>query len=401
MTKGADMPMPPQRPSRRVSTRVWVGIVVLFSITSFVAGTRVDNFSSIKAIFGVGRDDAQLSFRGAEEVYRLLRTHYDGTLDTAKLEDGASRGLAAASGDPYTVFMDAEEAAAFDDQLDGRVSGIGAEIGLRGGQPTILRLLDGSPAKSSGLKPGDTIVRVGEEETVDYDVTKTATLIRGDEGTTVKLAVLRGQEPREFTITRASVTDSSVASRIDDGIGVLTIRRFDTDTATLARQAAQQFVEEGVRGVIVDLRDNGGGYLEQAQATAGIWLDDEVVVTERRGGATTDTLRSTGMPVLSQLKTTVLVNGGSASASEILAGALRDHGRATLLGEQTFGKGSVQQVFDLAEGRQLKITIARWYTPKGDNLSDAGLQPDTEVQLTRDDMDKGRDPQLDAAKKAL
>lgn len=220
-------------------------------------------------------------------------------------------------------------------------------------------------------------------------------------GTTVKVVVLRGEEKKDFTITRATVTNPSVRSSVQDSVGILTISRFDSETADLSKRAAQSFKAQGVKGVILDIRDNGGGYITAAQEVAGLWLDDKVVVSERTGGKVTEELKSGGDPILRGLPTVVLVNGSSASASEIVAGALQDHQAATLVGEKTFGKGTVQKVIDLGAGTQLKVTVARWYTPHGKNITKEGISPDQKVELTSEDVNAGKDPQLDAAKTRL
>lgn len=177
----------------------------------------------------------------------------------------------------------------------------------------------------------------------------------------------------------------------------MTISRFDAQTGNLATKAAQEFKSKGVKGVIVDLRDNGGGYLDAAQAVAGLWLDHKLVVTEKTNGQVVDSIMSGSTPILAGLKTVVLVNGGSASASEILSGALQDYGVATLVGEKTFGKGTVQKVISLPDGRILKVTVARWYTPKGKNITAQGIEPNQKVSISAADSNAGRDPQLDAA----
>ena len=327
--------------------------------------------------------------------------NYDGDLDQQALIDGAARGMTAATGDPYTVFMDKAESEDFAKQLVGEVSGIGCEIGVRSKQPTILRVLPDSPAEQSGLQAGDVIRAVNDEIVIGADSGSVAEKIRGEIGTSVKVAVLRGSEPKEFSMTRAKVSDKSVRTSVTDGIGTMIISRFDQDTAQLARTAAQDFKKQNVRGVIIDLRDNGGGYLTAARDVAGLWLDNKVVVSEKTGGKVTDEIRSASSPVLDGIKTVVLVNGSSASASEIVAGALQDHKFATLVGEKTYGKGTVQQLIELPGGRQVKITIARWYTPNGKNITKDGIAPDVAIPLTSDDMNAGRDPQLDAAKAAF
>mgnify|MGYP006189621767 CR=1 FL=1 len=392
----------PRPEGRQVKLSTLLLSVALVAVVSFVVGTRSDSLRlALSPILGKQSASEQLDLSSVRETYQVLAKNYDGKLDTQKLIDGASRGLVKAAGDDYTVFMSAEEAEEFNDALEGTISGIGAEIGVRNNQPTILRVLENSPAAREGLQPQDEIIAVDGESTAGFNASETAELIRGEAGTTVKLELLRAGDKHSVRITRAEVSDPSVSSEIKNGVGILTIRRFDDQTADLARRAAEKFKAKDVNGVVLDLRDNGGGYLDQARRVAGIWLNDKLVVSERRDGKVTDKLDSIGQSILNGVDTVVLVNGGSASASEIVAGALRDHNAAKLIGEQTFGKGTVQQVIDLSGGGQLKVTVARWFTPGGVNLSQHGLKPDKKVELKLEDMNAGRDPQLNAAISSL
>ena len=186
-------------------------------------------------------------------------------------------------------------------------------------------------------------------------------------------------------------------SRINGKTGILTVSRFNDDTVSAARKAAREFIDRGVTKVIVDLRNNPGGTVDSAQGLLGLWLNNQVVLTERRGSETVKTLNSTGSPILENIQTVVLINENSASASEITAGALRDYGKAKLVGKKSYGKGSVQVVLDLSSGSQLKVTEARWYTPKGKNIDKEGIKPDVEVELTADDVKNDKDPQLEKA----
>jgi carboxyl-terminal processing protease len=244
---------------------------------------------------------------------------------------------------------------------------------------------------------GDVIVAVNDEATEGMMVEQVVQKIRGEVGTTVKLGVSRAGVAREFSPTRAEVSNPSVYSSVRDGVGILTITRFDGQTAGLARQAARSFSDQGVQRVILDLRGNGGGFLTAAQDVAGIWLDRKLVVIERANGRVVDELFSSSNPILDGVPTIVLVDNGTASASEIVAGALQEYKVAELVGEQTFGKGSVQQLIPLTAGAQLKVTIARWFTPQGKNISETGIVPTVKVERTIDDLNAGRDPQLDAA----
>jgi carboxyl-terminal processing protease len=395
-------PMSQVRHSSGVSKNVFFVTMALCLLVGFIAGTRnTELYAAVAPLIGKKASSATLDLELVQKAYQQLKVNYDGKLDDAALVDGAARGMAAATGDRYTMFMDKTEAEEFARQLSGEVSGIGCEIGIRSKQPTILRVLPDSPAEQAGVKAGDTIVAVNEESVEGFDSANVAEKIRGEAGTSVKLALLRAGETKQFTITRAKISDKSVRTSVTNGIGTMIISRFDQDTAQLTREAAQNFKDQGVKGVIVDLRDNGGGYLDAARDVASLWVENQVIVTEKTDGRVTDEIRTRGTPLLKGIKTVVLVNGGSASASEIVAGALQDYGLATLIGEKTFGKGTVQKLIDLPDGRQMKITIARWYTPKGRNITKEGISPDKAVQLTSEDINAGRDPQLDAAKQAF
>ncbi|MBF1024397.1 MAG: S41 family peptidase [Candidatus Nanogingivalaceae bacterium] len=392
--------MAQKRLPRRVSQGVFLASLALVAVISFVAGMRSDELYHIVApIFGVKVAKQPLNTEIMNEVYRELVANYDGDLDVDKLSDGAARGMTKAVGDDYTSFMDKKEAAEFNKDLNGEISGIGAEIGMRGLQPTVLRVIDDSPAKKAGLKAGDVFVAVNGMSVAGETAGDVADKVTGEAGTTVKLTVRRSGESLDFSITRAQINDPSVRWSVSDNVGILTISRFDENTGSLARKAASEFTNKGVKGVIVDLRNNGGGYLTAAQEVASLWLDDgKMVVTEKSRGKVTDTIKASGSPTLKGKKTIVLVNGNSASASEIVAGALKDYQVATLVGEKTFGKGTVQKVINLSDGRILKVTVARWYTPHDRNITKEGIQPNQTVKMSSDDTNAGRDPQMARAK---
>lgn len=385
---------------RKVSQGVFLASLVLAIIVSFAAGTRSEEIYQIAApIFGIKVAKQPLDTEVMKETYRQLAANYDGDLDANKLSDGAARGMVKAVGDDYTTFLDKEEAAEFNKSLNGEVSGIGAEIGVRNLQPTVLRVLDDSPAKKAGLKTGDIFVAVNGTSVAGETASGVADKVTGEAGTTVKLTMRRGSESLDFSITRAQISDPSVRWSVSDDIGVLTISRFDDNTGSLARKAAKEFIDKSVKGVIVDLRNNGGGYLTAAQEVASLWLDSgKTVVTEKSRGQVTETVKASGNPTLKGKKTIVLVNGSSASASEIVAGALKDYQAATLVGEKTFGKGTVQKVINLSDNRILKVTVARWYTPQDRNITKEGIQPNQTVKMSQDDNNAGRDPQMARAK---
>ena len=385
---------------RKVSQGVFLASLVLAIIVSFAAGTRSEEIYQIAApIFGIKVARQPLDTEVMKEAYRQLAANYDGDLDANKLSDGAARGMVKAVGDDYTTFLDKEEAAEFNKSLNGEVSGIGAEIGVRNLQPTVLRVLDDSPAKKAGLKTGDIFVAVNGTSVAGETASGVADKVTGEAGTTVKLTMRRGSESLDFSITRAQISDPSVRWSVSDDIGILTISRFDDNTGSLARKAAKEFIDKGVKSVIVDLRNNGGGYLTAAQEVASLWLDSgKTVVTEKSRGQVTETVKASGNPTLKGKKTIVLVNGSSASASEIVAGALKDYQAATLVGEKTFGKGTVQKVINLSDDRILKVTVARWYTPQDRNITKEGIQPNQTVKMSSDDNNAGRDPQMARAK---
>ncbi len=386
-----------------VSRTVYFFTIALVAVIGFVAGTRSNNvIAAIAPALGFKVETGTLDLASVQQTYQQLKANFDGNVDTQKLIEGASKGLVAAAGDQYTVYMDPKEAADFDKDLSGEIGGgIGAEIGIRSDKPTVIRVLANNPAEKAGLKAGDTILAVNDQTASGWTADKTASEVRGEAGTTVKLVIMRGNETKEFTVTRQVVDNPSVQSSVQNGLGILTISRFDDQTGALARKAAESFKQQNVHGVILDLRGNGGGYLTAAQDVAGLWLDNQVVVSERVGDKVTDELRSRNDPILGNLPTTVVVNGTSASASEIVAGALQDYKKATLVGEKTFGKGTVQKILDLGGGAVLKVTVARWYTPNGKNITKEGIMPDQVIELTASDADAGKDPQLDAAKAKL
>lgn len=384
---------------RKKSQSVQFLAVIIVAIVSFAAGTRYETiFAAAAPMFGVRASNKTIDLSSVQETYQQLAANYDGKLDTQKLIYGASRGLVAAVGDKHTSYMDPEESEEFKKSLSGNIGGgIGAEIGLRNNKPTIIKPLNDSPAQKAGIKAGEVIMKVNGEEAADWGVDKVVDKIRGEIGTSVKLTLQNGQQIHEVSVVRQNITAPAVESKINGKIGILTVSRFNDDTVSAARKAAREFIDRGVTKVIVDLRNNPGGTVDSAQGLLGLWLNDQVVLTERRGSETVKTLNSTGSPILENMQTVVLINENSASASEITAGALRDYGKAKLVGKKSYGKGSVQVVLDLSSGSQLKVTEARWYTPKGKNIDKEGIKPDVEVELTADDVKNDKDPQLEKA----
>lgn len=378
----------------------WFLTLVIVAIISFVAGARSDAlFANVASVFGVRTSNKTIDLSSVQKTYQELVANYDGKLDTQKLIYGANRGLVEAAGDPHTAYMDPDETKEFDKSLSGQIGGgIGAEIGLRNNKPTIIKPLENSPAQKAGIKAGEVIVKVNDEASSDWSVEKVVSKIRGEVGTSVKLTLLSDGKTREVSVVRQNIVSPAVESEIDGEIGILKVNRFGDDTVSLSRKYTSEFVEKGVKKVILDLRNNPGGTVGAAQGLLGIWLDNQIAMTERRGSEIVKTLRTTGTSILGNMKTVVLINGNSASASEITAGALREYGKATLVGQKSYGKGSVQIVLGLPGGSQMKVTEARWYTPKGKNIDKTGIEPDVKVDLSSDDVNNNVDPQMDKAK---
>ena len=396
---------PRNAPTKRAVPGSVMTLAFIFVLgLGYIAGTfHSQILATVAPVFGLKAASGTLDLSSVQKTYQQLQANFDGDIDDAKLIEGANRGLVEALGDEYTVFFNKTESEQFSNDLSGTIGGgIGVELSLRNEQITAVRVLRDNPAEKAGIVAGDVIVKINDEEVPStWTVQDATTRIRGETGTTVKLTVLRGTEVKEFTITRAEVTNPSVYSSVVDGVGIMTITRFDDQTGQLARAAAQSFKAQNVKSVILDLRGNGGGYITAAQDVASLWLDNQVVVSERTNGKVVDELKTATSPILNGIPTAVLVNSSSASASEIVAGALQDHGAAKLVGEKTFGKGSVQKLIELPGGSELKVTVAKWYTPKGNNISKQGIAVDKEVALTIEDINAGRDPQLDAAKELL
>jgi carboxyl-terminal processing protease len=296
-----------------------------------------------------------------------------------------------------------EDTKAFYDTLNGSFEGIGAELGIENDVLVVVAPLEGFPAQKAGLRAGDIIAKIDEHDSLHMTVEEAVSKIRGEKGTQVTLTIVRDGKEQEIKITRDTITVPSVEHEMLAGnVGRITVSRFAEDTGDLARSAANTLKKDGAKAIILDLRNNSGGYVDAGVSVASLWLDEGKTVFEQRsGGRTVETSQASGDAVLKGLPTIVLINEGSASASEIVAGALKDNGVAELLGVKSFGKGSVQRLEELSDGSTLKVTIARWFTPNGVNIDQDGIVPDVEVTISDEDIQAKRDPQLDAASKKL
>lgn len=385
-------------------SRVYLAaIILLVLLVGFVAGTRSKEiYGFVAPLVGVKAETGTLDDSSLQDLYQTLKTHYNGDLSDEKLLEGAKHGMVAAAGDPYTVYFTPKEAAEFNKELSGDIGGgIGAEIGVRNGQPTVLRTLDDHPAQAAGLHAGDVILAVNDQSADGWTADEAVKEIRGEKGTTVKITVMRDGQPKEFTITRDIINNPSVSSELRGDVGIMTINRFDEETVSLVRKEANNLKAKGMKKMVLDMRGNGGGYLDAAPGVAGMWLDDKLVVSVKANSGGEQKLMSQGDTVLAGIPTAVVVNGGSASATEIVTAALKQHKVATIVGEKTYGKGTVQELVPLAGDSMLKVTIKRWYTPSGANVTGKGIKPNVEAGLTQADLDAGSDPQLEAAIKVV
>ena len=339
-------------------------------------------------------------------VWDILKKEY---VDRDKLDDkkmfyGALKGLVESTGDPYTVFMEPKIAKEFSDDLAGTFEGIGAEIGKKDNIITVIAPLADMPAEKAGLKAGDKIYAINGQATTGLAIDEAVRKIRGPKGTEVILTIFRDgfDKPKDFKIIRQAIIVKSVRTKLgDDKIFVITITNFNDDTSELFKKAAAEAVEKSPKGIILDLRNNPGGYLETAIDVASEWIDQGVVVTEQFNPEKKNEYLHRGRARLKDFPTVVLVNQGSASASEIVAGALKDYDKAAIVGLKTFGKGSVQTLEEIKDGSSVKITVAKWLTPKGYNINQQGIEPDVKVDLTLEDYNKNKDPQMDKAVEIL
>lgn len=349
----------------------------------------------------------EVDFTPFWRAWSVVEQKYAGNdpIDRQAMVYGAVEGMVRALGDPYTVFFPPKEQEQFESEVKGRFEGIGAEIGMRKGILTIIAPLTGSPAATAGLRAGDKIFKIDDTVTSDLTLDEAVRLIRGDKGTTVALTILRNgdDDTRVIKIVRDTIRVPVLdTKRKEGGVFVIQLHNFSENSPFEFRKALSEMARVGDTKLVLDLRNNPGGYLEAAVDIASWFMSaGDVVVREQFNDGKEILHRSKGYAALKDTPLVVLTNEGSASASEIVAGALRDNKHTKLIGRKTFGKGSVQEVVDITERTSLKVTIARWLTPSGKSLSKNGLDPDIDIDLTADDIENMRDPQLDKAVQVL
>lgn len=368
-------------------------------------GTRVfSNVSLFGGLSAIPDDSADLA--DFWRAWNVLESRFVGSSASSTKPNadekmwGAIQGLAAAYGDPYTVYMPPEEAKVFQDDISGNFEGVGMELGVgKNGILTVIAPLKGTPAERSGMRSGDEIYAIDDVPTDGMTTDEAVKLIRGPKGTPVVFRVLRDGESIDIRVVRDVIDVPTIETKAENGVFTISFYSFTGNSAQKFAEALEVFRGTGYTKLIIDLRGNPGGYLDSAVSIASRFLPKgTVIVTEdykgNRENIVHRSLGTGGVPP--GTKTVILIDAGSASASEILAGALQDEGAATLVGTHSFGKGSVQELIDLGEGA-LKVTVARWMTPSGRSISDGGLAPDVAVERTREDAEAGRDPQMDKA----
>jgi len=345
-------------------------------------------------------------------VWNLLDEKFVSASSSAPISDeekvrGAIAGLVKAFGDPYTMYFPPSESERFQEDISGNFSGVGMEVGIRHDLITVIAPLPETPAEKAGIISGDVIVSIDGESTENMSVDEAVRRIRGDKGTVVKLSIYRDGETkfREINITRDTIDIPTVKTETVDDVFVISLYSFNAVSDTKMEEAMNQFVASKKNKLVLDLRGNPGGFMQSAVDIASFYLPTgKIVVRERAHEGGEDKVfrtRSRQAGEFTKENLVVLVDNGSASASEILAGALHDHGVATIIGIPTFGKGSVQELIDLNNNDSVKITIARWFTPNGVSISNGGLMPDIIIKRSFEDREAGKDPQKDAALRFL
>lgn len=384
-------------------------ITILAAVSVFGIGLETGKYLEKRAYLSLGSENTRESpvdMAAFWKAYTILSDKFVATASsTIPTESekvlGAIQGLAASYNDPYTVFFPPEESKQFEDQVRGDFGGVGMEIGIKDEGLVVVAPLKNTPAERAGLKAGDPILKIDKKYTDGMTVEDAVSLIRGPKGTSVVITTKKDGEPKEITLVRETIVIPVIDTKLrEDGVFVISLYSFSANSAPLFRDALRQFIESGTDKLVLDLRNNPGGFLESAVEMTSFFLPvGKPIVIEDAGAKTAQhTIKSKGYNVFTdKLKMVILINEGSASASEILAGALRDHGIVKLVGEKSFGKGSVQELVEITPETSLKVTIARWLTPKGTSISQDGIEPDIKIKITEADAKKKYDSQLEKA----
>ena len=414
-----------------MATKLGIGLLVfisIFSVGFFIGKNSTPKNETLSILDTSSGDQAKVDFGTFWKAWKLLDEKF---IDTATTTDGKTKeaenrvwgaisGMTASLGDPFTVFFPPEENKYFESEISGSFSGVGMEIGIKDGYLTVIAPLKGTPADRAGILPGDQIIQIDDNSAINMPAEYAVKLIRGPKGTSVILTILRegGNDPIEISVTRDTIQiptidtefrqtqtiNQNTNQNLINNVFVIRLYNFSEPSPVLFQQKLREFIESGADKLILDLRGNPGGYLGASIDMASWFLPlGKPIVIESYGGKSPNIVhRSRGYDVFNKnLKMAILVDNGSASASEILAGALQEHGVAKLIGTQTFGKGSVQELINITSETSLKVTIAKWLTPNGLSISHGGLTPDYVVERTAKDRENGIDPQMEKAVEVL
>lgn len=400
-----------QDPSKgkKIKNAFFIYIIIISTFAAFIGGMYIGRsywdklpWSNTRFInTEVPSELKDVDFSLFWEAYQILDKKYvNRPLDKEKVLYGAIDGMVSSLDDPYTAFMNPEMTQEFDNEIHGTFEGIGIEIGIKNNLLTVIAPVENTPAWNAGLKPRDIILTINDQSTLDIQINEAVKLIRGPKGSTVKLTIKRDgvDASQEFEITRDTIEVKSVEyEQKENGIFYIKITRFSESTTKEFDEAIQELLKSDSKKIVLDLRNNPGGFLESSIDISSEFIEKGVVVTEEFSENEKNNYKARGRARLESFTTVILVNEGSASASEIVAGALQDQKGVKLIGKKTYGKGSVQEFEDLPGGSSIRVTVAKWLTPNGININENGIEPTIEVDLTDDDYNNDRDPQLDKA----
>ena len=388
---------------RKINLSTSIITSFIFLVAGFFVGSNwqfiLTNFSPYIGF----RKSEQANWDSLNEIYTELKSFYDGEVTEENALTGAKRGIAAALDDPYTTYLTAKEGDEFLSDLNGEINeaGVGMELTFRNNHTVVVRTLPDNPARKAGIKPGDRIMKIGDENVDGKTTEDVAKKLRGKAGDKVKVEILRGADTLTFEMTREKINNVSADISYSDKTAIISVYRFAEDTGSLVRKLAEQAKAKQVDKVILDLRNNGGGYVSAAGEMLSLWLnggDKYMIEKSIHNDDKTDYVPRGKNPIFKDIKTIVLINRSTASASEIVAGALKDYQKATIVGMTSFGKGVMQTMLNLSDGGKLKVTTAHWYTPNGSSINKTGIKPNVEIDRTVQDITEDKDPQLDKAK---
>ena len=391
------------------STPKYIGLFLLLSFVFMLGWNAGVNHSRIQQNFSpqttitspAGKAEI-INMQLFWDAWNILSSNYvdPHALVTEDMIFGAIKGMVASVKDPYTGFMTPKENREFMESMQGHLEGIGAELTLRNGLITVISPLKNSPAQKAGLKPEDVIYEIDNMTTENMTLEEAVIKIRGKKGSVVTLTIIRSNqaEPIKIPIVRAEININSIDWKIKDNIAIIEINQFGDNTKQEFSKAVSEILLKRPKGVVLDLRYNGGGYLNGSIDITSEFLEKEKVATiKKRNPEEDEVIYVNGQARMAKIPLVVLINKGSASASEIVAGAIQDHNRGIIIGENSFGKGTVQSVENLIGGSSLRVTIAKWFTPNDQNINEKGITPDIIVEKTIEDFETGRDPQLEKA----